>query len=54
MSATDSEVETAARLAEIHETVLAFPEGYHTVVGERGLKLSGQLLHLWPLLLFII
>ena len=43
MSATDSEVEAAAQLAEIHETILAFPEGYQTTVGERGLKLSGPL-----------
>ena len=26
---------------QIHETILSFPEGYDTVVGERGLKLSG-------------
>ncbi|XP_068960568.1 ATP-binding cassette sub-family B member 6 isoform X2 [Petaurus breviceps papuanus] len=39
--ASDSEVETAAQAAGIHDAILAFPEGYETQVGERGLKLSG-------------
>ncbi len=39
--ASRDEVEQAARLAQIHEFVLALPDGYDTVVGERGLKLSG-------------
>jgi ABC-type transport system involved in Fe-S cluster assembly fused permease/ATPase subunit len=39
--ATRDEIEAAARLAQIHEFVLALPKGYDTVVGERGLKLSG-------------
>jgi ATP-binding cassette, subfamily B, heavy metal transporter len=39
--ATDEEVETAARLASIHEFIVSQPNGYQTRVGERGLKLSG-------------
>jgi ATP-binding cassette subfamily B protein len=39
--ATDQEVEDAARLAQIHGFIMDLPRGYDTVVGERGLKLSG-------------
>jgi ABC-type transport system involved in Fe-S cluster assembly fused permease/ATPase subunit len=39
--ATQAEVEEAARLARIHDFVMASPDGYKTTVGERGLKLSG-------------
>ena len=39
--ATPAEVEEAARLARIHDFVIATPDGYQTMVGERGLKLSG-------------
>ena len=39
--ASPAEVEEAARLARIHDFVMALPDGYQTRVGERGLKLSG-------------
>jgi ATP-binding cassette subfamily B protein len=39
--ATCAEVEAAARHAHIHDFVTALPDGYRTMVGERGLKLSG-------------
>ncbi|KAM7256912.1 hypothetical protein ACFE04_012653 [Oxalis oulophora] len=41
LSATEEEVYDAARGAAIHETIMNFPQKYSTVVGERGLKLSG-------------
>ncbi|KAK4483041.1 hypothetical protein RD792_010217 [Penstemon davidsonii] len=41
LSATEEEVYDAARRAAIHDTITNFPEKYATVVGERGLKLSG-------------
>jgi ATP-binding cassette subfamily B protein len=39
--ATDEEVEAAARTAEMHDIIVKMPQGYDTVVGERGGKLSG-------------
>ncbi|MCI3948067.1 MAG: ABC-type multidrug transport system, ATPase and permease component, partial [Acidimicrobiales bacterium] len=39
--ASDADVERAARLAGVAETVAALPEGYDSVVGERGYSLSG-------------
>ena len=40
-SASPSEVEHAARLAHIHDFIMSLPDGYQSMVGERGLKLSG-------------
>ncbi|MFF2655961.1 ABC transporter ATP-binding protein [Kitasatospora sp. NPDC058032] len=39
--ATDAELVAAARAARIHETVAALPDGYDTLVGERGYRFSG-------------
>ena len=39
--ATPAEVEEAARSAAIHDFIVSTPDGYQTMVGERGLKLSG-------------
>ncbi|XP_068668673.1 ABC transporter B family member 25, mitochondrial [Aristolochia californica] len=41
LSAAEEEVYEAARRAAIHDTIMKFPERYSTIVGERGLKLSG-------------
>ena len=40
-SASQAEVESAARSAYIHDRIMEFPDGYDTVVGERGYRLSG-------------
>lgn len=39
--ATRSEIETAARRAHAHEFITALPQGYDTIIGERGVRLSG-------------
>jgi ATP-binding cassette subfamily B protein len=39
--ARDEEIEAAARAAQIHDLIAALPEGYDTVVGERGYRFSG-------------
>ncbi|MEE2996317.1 MAG: ABC transporter ATP-binding protein/permease [Pseudomonadota bacterium] len=39
--ATFDEIQEAAKLASIHDFIMASPDGYRTLVGERGLKLSG-------------
>ncbi|MEG5163287.1 ABC transporter ATP-binding protein [Microcoleus sp. AT3-A2] len=41
LEATDEQVETAAKNAEIHEFILTLPQGYDTPVGDRGGQLSG-------------
>jgi ATP-binding cassette subfamily B protein/subfamily B ATP-binding cassette protein MsbA len=40
-SATEAEIESAARRANAHEFIARLPEGYDTLIGERGFKLSG-------------
>jgi ATP-binding cassette subfamily B protein len=39
--ATDDELERAAEAAQIHDLIASLPEGYDTVVGERGYRFSG-------------
>jgi ATP-binding cassette, subfamily B, bacterial len=39
--ATDAELEDAARAAQIHDLITSLPDGYDTVVGERGYRFSG-------------
>jgi ATP-binding cassette subfamily B (MDR/TAP) protein 7 len=41
LSSTEEEVINSAKMAEIHESIVKWPQGYETEVGERGLKLSG-------------
>jgi ATP-binding cassette subfamily B protein len=38
--ASQKEIEQAARAARLHEFIMSLPDGYHTQVGERGVKLS--------------
>ncbi len=40
-SASQEEIEEAAKMAQIHQFIVSLPKGYETIVGERGLKLSG-------------
>jgi len=39
--ASKEEIENAAKAASLHDFILKMPDGYQTIVGERGLKLSG-------------
>ena len=39
--ASEEEIENAAKAASLHDFILKMPDGYQTIVGERGLKLSG-------------
>lgn len=40
-NATDEQIIEAAKLAQIHETIMNFPDGYDTMLGQRGVNLSG-------------
>lgn len=40
-SADEQKVLEASKMADLHDSVVKMPHGYNTVVGERGLKLSG-------------
>ena len=39
--ATEAEIQSAAKAAVVHENIAEFKEGYHTLLGERGVTLSG-------------
>lgn len=41
LGATQEEIEDAAKQAEIHDAIMSWPHKYDTMVGERGLKISG-------------
>jgi ATP-binding cassette subfamily B protein len=41
LDATDEQIHLAAKFAEIHESVMDFPDQYNTMLGERGINLSG-------------
>ena len=41
IGASTEEVKQAAIMADIHNSIVGWPQGYNTQVGERGLKLSG-------------
>ena len=41
IESTHEQVIAAAKMAEIHDSIMAMPHQYRTAVGERGLKLSG-------------
>ena len=41
LDATEEEIVAAAKEAELHDTIMAMPDGYDTDIGERGVKLSG-------------
>ncbi len=46
--ASQDELEDAARAANIHDFILGLPQGYATVIGEKGVKLSAASASAWP------
>ncbi len=40
-SMSQEDIETAAKIAHVHEEILSFPNGYDTLLGEKGINLSG-------------
>jgi len=42
VDATEDEVLAVAKRAKIHDTIAALPAGYQTMVGERGMMISGE------------
>ena len=42
IAATGEEVLDASRRAKIHDIIMSFPDGYQTMVGERGMMISGN------------
>lgn len=41
LDATDQEIEEAAKAANAHDFIMSFPDGYNSLIGERGANLSG-------------
>jgi ABC-type multidrug transport system fused ATPase/permease subunit len=41
ITAPDAKVVEVAKMAQIHDRIIEWPKGYYTLVGERGVKLSG-------------
>jgi len=41
LDATDEEIHSVCKAAAVHEKIMSFPDGYHSKVGSRGVKLSG-------------
>lgn len=44
---TEQEMIAAAKRARLHDSIVKFPEGYQTKVGERGMMISGMIMSAW-------